>query len=555
MGNQPYKSQGTLHSEQIPPPRPVKPLHLQASVLPSLPTNPNDPRAFILPSDDNYLQFNSDVSNESLPLESGVYEYVDVSDIQSTSMSLKDLTDEYGNQFPLRFRVSESLYGICEDGSLMEGQLLNVMFEKRTKVVKIQANTGAKYSVPINTSLQFGILYNPYNKLESAKKGYIFSKVSDLIAASSLPRAVTVTKPFQYKSSNSTWEIMEGQILILHGTTEDSKLKCSPLKMQVTLLLDESIEGCFSTSSRFLKLYMHDVIEHFKLPVCVTLENSNVQKIHLPLHATVDTYTIVEQDVERSVVVNSKFGKDYELIEILLNVPIEAQLVKASDHQLHVLRQETEHIFKTFHPSKLSKVIVDTNSSTNYIQTMLFKVVPNDDSWMNGVELFPPQPPSIAIFTNVQDDDDEYIDMSVSPNSPLSDSHYEIPIVPGLQYSKSFTMPSTPHFISQTASLQPVACSTLHTGHKPKVALSHESSNKSSQNSSYLDPVPYMVVKPDSGGKLTHEAPYQYVKFSNNQKNEVEVLKQKVSVLESANSQLTSRLKQMQIEGEYNYVA
>ena len=575
------------------PPRPFKPAHLQRTRVETLPVGGSDPRAFFLPVGNSVLQYNESPSTsvgQSLA-ESGVYEIVDHKDIDSESMPINELIDEYGPLLPLRFCVSDSLYGVCEESSLMEGQLLSVLFEKETKVALAKANQGAEYIVPLNSALLFSVLHNPQNKIETGKKGYKFPKVSDIMDATDMPQAVAVMKAFQCESNGNILLIMEGHVLIVKGIQEGEdgqrKLKCYVLGNKIEVLLNENIVGEFTTATSMLKLKLSDFIDHVTLPICVILENSKHQKIQLPLHTTVGSYTIIDQRKERSVVVSTAYGNKRETIEILLSVPIEAHLVKSSEQQLHLLRTETQPFYKSFHPSKLDKVIIDSNSSMNYIQSMLFKVVPEDDTWMYGVDIFPPQPPSSSFAIN-QEDADDYLEMSMERSftpPPLS-SHGRLP-VPLPRHLPTSAPQSPPTRKSQPRpQLKPLRTNQQSNTNddddddddadyefidgRPPMPVPARAINqplpplipplipplentsipipKARSTDLQLDPVPYMIAKETESGSLVHEAPYQYVKLSVERTRELELLRQKLTELETTNTQLTSHIQELKGE-------
>lgn len=563
MGNQAQKYK--VASDDSPPPRPHKPLHLQRPRIDTLPINPNDERAFVLPLGDPVLRYGS--SPSEVTHGSGIYETVDTTDIQSESMPISVLVEEYGSQFPLRFSVSESLYGVCEESSLMEGQLLNILFEKETKVVQVRANTGAEYIVPLNSSLLFSILYNPQNKFETAKKGYLFPRVSDIMNASNVPQAVAVTKAFQCHCNGEILLVLEGQILIINSVQHEDdsrKLMCTITKRNVNLLLDEDVIGNFTTTASMLKVHISEFIELVSLPVSVILQNSGNKQIQLPLHATVGSYTIVDQRIEKSVILSSKCGHKNELIEVLLSVPIEVNLVKTSEHQLQLLRKESQTVYNSFHPSKLSKVVIDSNSSMNYIQSMLFKVVPEDGTWTFGIKMFPPQPPSTSSPVSVYNDiDDDYIDMSIEEVlRPSNNRPFLLAPSQNIPSSRSLSAPHTPIQALKTNPSN-VPSSSVAIGkedsclRRPPIPIPRSISSEELTPSDVSvdvsrtlprqwhgpDPVPYMIVRESGKGSLIHETPYDYVRLSHEHE-------QKLTTVETTNSQLASHINEMR-KGNY----
>ena len=552
MGNQQPKTYPSSRDSNKPPPRPKKPAHLKGARLKGVSLEANNSQE--IPWTESIDQCPLQIEPEPC-----LYETVDLHDIASDSMPISDLIEEFGAQLPLRFRVSESLYGICEESSLLDGQLLNVLFEKETKVIVTRASWGAEYIVPLNSSFHFSILYNPLGKIETAKVGYNFTSVSDIMDAHPIPLAVVVTRAFQCKSSS----IDEGQILlvkdIMINENGKRKLKCIAVPTSFVLLLDEDIEGCFSTKTYDLKVCLGDVIEHLTLPVEVLIDGATDKDFQLPLHATVESYTLVDQRIEKSVIVSAKSTQvpsKTDLIEILMSIPIEVQLVKISKQQLQILRQETQSIFDNFHPSKLTKLIVDSFSSINYIQTKLFKCVPQDDSWMTGIKLFPPQPPSTSFEFCYDDDDNDYVEMNVGdstednlsvPANPTTTSLSE----PSSIKSRDIPMPLPPrrnHFeIADSCVLIPDLSATDVT----HSLLSHELNKLESTpvntrvdlDQSKSDPVPYLIAREESGGEISHEKPYDYVKFSHNCQNTIEQLRQQLVNVETADKNTSDLLQ------------
>lgn len=542
MGNQQPKIHPSSRDSNKPPPRPKKPAHLKGTPLKSISLESNNSQD--ISWTESIDQFPSQIQPEPC-----LYETVDLQDIASDSMPISDLIEERGAQLPLRFRVSESLYGVCDEGSLLDGQLLNVLFEKETKVVVARARWGAEYIVPLNSSFYFSILYNPLSKIEASKVGYNFTSVSDIMDAHPIPLAVVVTRAFQYKSSL----IDEGQILLVKDVMINEngirKLKCITVPKSLVLLLDEEIEGCFSTKTQDLKVHLSDVIEHLNLPVEVIIDGATDNDCQLPLHATVDPFTLVDQRIEKSVIVSAKstqVASKTDLIEILLSIPIEVQLVKVSEQQLQILRQQTQSIFNDFHPSQLNKLIVDSFSSINYIQTKLFKYVPQDDSWMTGIILFPPQPPSTSSEICHDESDDDYVEMNGSGSTEDILSAQTNPTTISLPEqsnvkSRAIDMPlprRSPFEVPDDHVITPdvFTADVIHSFPSHGLNKLESTPVKTRLNSDQFktDPVPYLIAREDPRGKVSHEKPYDYVKFSHGCRNTIEQLRQQLVDVETA---------------------
>ena len=55
---------------------------------------------------------------------------------------------------------------------------------------------GTHYSIPLNSALRFGLLYNPDNNHKLAVMGYTFESVADIVESKHPPRIVQATKEF-----------------------------------------------------------------------------------------------------------------------------------------------------------------------------------------------------------------------------------------------------------------------------------------------------------------------------------------------------------------------
>ncbi len=61
--------------------------------------------------------------------------------------------------------------------------MYNLHFLKKVKVVSITDAGGVHFSVPLNSSVKFGVLYNPDNDLKKSLTGYLFENVTAIVSA------------------------------------------------------------------------------------------------------------------------------------------------------------------------------------------------------------------------------------------------------------------------------------------------------------------------------------------------------------------------------------
>ena len=82
--------------------------------------------------------------------------------------------------------------------------MYNFHFIKNEKVVSIQDDGGKVFSLPLNSSIQFGLLYDPIGDTKRALGGYLFKTIGDVMKYNVLPRVIRATKMYRgYKTDSS----------------------------------------------------------------------------------------------------------------------------------------------------------------------------------------------------------------------------------------------------------------------------------------------------------------------------------------------------------------
>ena len=326
------------------------------------------------------------LSSESMPLyelTEDVHEIVNLAKLDSEPILLSRFVEKTSD-FPVTVAMKESLYGICGDWSLFEGQLLNIHFQKETEVVSVEIDGGAQYIVPLNSTLQCSILYDPLTNIELAKMGFDFQNVLGIIEAKPMPKVVAVTVDCS--------PVTKGEILVIknvqyqENNSEKKQLLCLSVKTGTEKWLNEDCEGCFTTEAEFIKLYLSELIPHVSLPIKATFFDSRETRISLPLNVHVGPCIIDHHRIEKSIVTSvnlseclqneSPSSSSMEVIEILLmNVSITVQEVNVSYMKKQEVARQTDQLSQEFLPSLVDRVIIDLSPTKNAVQTKLFKAV------------------------------------------------------------------------------------------------------------------------------------------------------------------------------------
>ena len=132
-------------------------------------------------SDDIYSELNPSYGRVSM-LHSGRAsaedEYSEGQASFSESLSLQQFVQKHSKSLPACVKVTCGYYGQSEDLELITDELYNVHFAKHQKVVTIKDTQGTVYSVPLASTLQFGLVFNEQESMD----GTTFHKVSDIMA-------------------------------------------------------------------------------------------------------------------------------------------------------------------------------------------------------------------------------------------------------------------------------------------------------------------------------------------------------------------------------------
>ena len=104
-------------------------------------------------------------------------------------VEVEDIVNQYSDHLPLQVVVSRGIYGMEERYSLANSDRCVIHFIKRRELVLIHdPKTNKEFSVPVNSAIKFGVVYNPRNQETEAMRGIDFTYVSDILAETKLPK-------------------------------------------------------------------------------------------------------------------------------------------------------------------------------------------------------------------------------------------------------------------------------------------------------------------------------------------------------------------------------
>lgn len=304
----------------------------------------------------------------------------------SKPMTIKQLAEEYRQKFPLMVRVYGGFLGASERETFSEGDLLNILFLKQAKMVTLEyGSRGRKMKVPMNSALQFGILYNPEDNTSGAMMGYEFKSANQLMAQSPLPKLVCATESSGGSSDESS--LSAGEILLLREVSYSSStgikhLVCISMETGTLKKIPENCIASFTTDPYKTRLVLSRIIKHFPLPVSavVFMPNVDLDDEQSPFDDQ-SLVTICSCQKEMTLVANSYLedetateefsdGNDFPVFDIPIDLPImKVQVLEKNSHDSEKLYEETRKIYERFEKIQPSHnpISVAGESSTYFL--------------------------------------------------------------------------------------------------------------------------------------------------------------------------------------------
>ena len=270
--------------------------------------------------------------------------------VSSDEMMLGEFVNKYKNDFPVQIRVSKGYYGTTDKWCISEGDYFTIHFVKQTKVVGAVDSTFGNYSIPINSSAQFGVV--PTSSREAAG-GNNFYTVGNLLAQQTLPLAIKATQT--WNESKAEKSVSNGEIFIIQGSKGRIKrtLKCVNAINGKQKTLSSKCAGSFTTNPYEIRLYLPEVIKNFSLPNTFAMfinsqSTSSVQYVKLT-HCSIETSLIATQ-------LDSLESSPLTEIPIDLDIGIELVRPKFKAEEEARIYELTDHLFSTFDHKALQTI-------------------------------------------------------------------------------------------------------------------------------------------------------------------------------------------------------
>lgn len=326
------------------------------------------------------------VNDDKVVQQPGDREYASLNYMQP----FNKLLEENAIDLPLQVNICESIYGMMGGESLFEEEKLDVYFLKHTEVVKIK-NSGAGTTnwLPLCSAYQCNVFTCKDGRFVTKKE---FPSMDSLLTTSILPLIVYVT--VGCKKSLTCSSIQAGELLIIKSVevTKKNKVKsmnCWSISTHEQKHLDGSCKAHFSTKTEQTKVYIHDVINHYKLPMYAIFYFSA---------CSVERMVIEERLVIKSAITKKVAVESSEIFEIILMADMMTKKREVANNYYKELVKRSRSLYDKFNPTFVNKVISSVPVGYDSFQTKLFKHVLAN--WNKSTKLYcpthsTPMPPSI----------------------------------------------------------------------------------------------------------------------------------------------------------------
>jgi len=167
--------------------------------------------------------------------------------------------------FPLHVRTLEGFRGQTAQLSISLADEYNIHFIKHQKMVTIKDASRQQYSVPLNSAIRFGLIYNPEKQPAISSTPFIFESVSDIIAMKTLPKVVCAM--IKYVGDTDRASVSANEVLCItrihkpkfHGK---KSLEVFSLVTNAKKLLAFDCCGQFSTDPSLVQMHLPSILDH-----------------------------------------------------------------------------------------------------------------------------------------------------------------------------------------------------------------------------------------------------------------------------------------------------
>ncbi|KAL5506460.1 hypothetical protein EMCRGX_G008098 [Ephydatia muelleri] len=201
--------------------------------------------------------------------------------------------------------------------SMSEGDVYTAYFEKRTDVIAMMDFREEECSLPVNSAMQLGLIYDPNKYLDEALIGYEFETAGEVIKASMKPTLLRATQA--HKDGKDSRSVERDELLLVKQCVHSrfkEYVEVFSITQGVTKKLRASCRGRFTTNPHRVAMYAGEILKHIP-------NIAGVQFVSEPV-------TLLRTGTESSLIARPpQDGGDqsYRLVEIPSTLDVTVQVV------------------------------------------------------------------------------------------------------------------------------------------------------------------------------------------------------------------------------------
>ena len=302
----------------------------------------------------------------------------------SEPCQLSHFISKHSNLLPFRVEVCNGFCSSATDLSISQNEKFNLHFVKHTRVIVMRdSENREEYSVPLNSSVPFGIVYEPILDDKRALEGFYFESVGELIAVKHLPTVVCATKAYRGSSLESSVEASE--ILLIKRVAARSTLWGKGKVLEVYSLkhglkhLTEKCAGGFSTRPKNVGMQLSTMVEHSILfpQKAMLIADRQLDSLLSSSMATLPV-TLERVKGETSVIATNAEEETVEnciKLDISSELDVQLEVVCIAEEEETLLHKNTHSLYHDFSISSLQFVVDKASSRAYDLQCLLYKTV------------------------------------------------------------------------------------------------------------------------------------------------------------------------------------
>jgi len=337
----------------------------------------------------------------------------------------------------------EGFRGQTSQLSISTADEYSIHFIKRQKMVTIKDASRQQYSVPINSAVRFGLIYNPEKQPAVSSTPFIFESVSDIIALKTLPKVVCAM--IKYVGDTDRASVSANEVLCItrvhkpkfHGR---KSLEVFSLITNAKKLLALECCGKFSTDPSLVQMHLPSILDHipnlFPCQAILFADEDFTRSVPYTSSSLLSSpITLIDCKTRSSLVASPLINMEvpFEDGDGLIDIPLDEPLAEVKitivqpddDSETKKLQSKTQTLLENMDLSKIQSY-QDAVSDNIYVTQSLLNCSSERGHEKVGVEIDVPSstlgrvPPQVESMVSAEEhpvtsDEDELYE-TVSPN-------------------------------------------------------------------------------------------------------------------------------------------